>query len=183
MLVLHAQTQAQSCGTQLTDVSNIDPTEITHYRDQHRNQRDGEKINVGITVHIVEQVAGAANIELEQLYSELDAVNQIFNASGIQFFFCGSPRTIVGGRSIYSYVQAADLLNKPYHIAGTINIFYLDEIGDQQTSEFACGISTFPFNSNPENRFIIMQKDCSTNGSTLAHEIGHFFGLLLNVHI
>ncbi|MCB0665405.1 MAG: zinc-dependent metalloprotease, partial [Saprospiraceae bacterium] len=133
---------------------------------------------VGITIHVVEQVTGAANIELEQLYRELDAVNQIYNSSGFEFFYCGSPRTIVSGKSIYTYQEAAELLNRIYHIPNTINIFYLDEIGDQELSSFACGISTFPFNSTPESRFIIMQKDCSTNGSTLAHEIGHFFGLL-----
>ena len=45
-------------------------------------------------------------------------------------------------------------------------------------SSFACGISTFPWTGEPKDRFIIMQKGCSVNGATLAHEIGHFFGLL-----
>ncbi|NND32107.1 MAG: hypothetical protein HKN76_05900, partial [Saprospiraceae bacterium] len=88
------------------------------------------------------------------------------------------PRIISGGRSIYTYNEAADLLNTRYHVPNTINIFYLDQIGNQELSSFACGISTFPFASTPESRFIIMQKGCSVNGSTLAHEIGHFFGLL-----
>lgn len=170
--------RAQHCGTTLETTESLNPAGLRDFIRINQHQRTTEKTLVGITVHIVEQVAGAANISLDQLYRELDAVNQIYTSSGLEFFYCGSPRTIGGGRSIYTYQEAADQLNRVYHIPNTINIFYLDEIGDQQLSSFACGISTFPFNSTPESRFIIMQKDCSTNGSTLAHEIGHFFGLL-----
>jgi hypothetical protein len=167
---------SQECGTILSEIPNLDPAEWQAYGNRWQHKR--EKIYIGITIHIVEEVFGASNITLEQLYRELDAVNLIYSGSGFEFFFCGSPRTIAGSKSIYTYQEAVDLLNRPYHVPGTINIFYLDEIGSQELSSFACGISTFPFNSSPPNRFIIMQKGCSTNGSTLAHEIGHFFGLL-----
>lgn len=168
----------QTCGTVLSALPAIDQPRFAKFKDRYAHRRGEIKNEIGITIHIVEQVSGASNIEIEQLYRELDAINSIFTASGFQFFFCGSPRFISGGKSIYTYNEAADLLNSRYRVPNTINIFYLDQIGSQELSSFACGISTFPFASSEETRFIIMQKGCSTNGSTLAHEIGHFFGLL-----
>ena len=165
----------QDCGTHL----HVDPTPETRawnsFEKRWTKQRGQQMISLGITIHIV---TGAVEIPLQKLYSELDAINRIFSASGLNFFFCGAPRIISGKRNIYTYDQAATELNSKFHVANTINIFYLDEIGDSQLSQFACGISTFPFGSSPRQRFIIMQKGCSTNGSTLAHEIGHLFGLL-----
>ena len=178
LLLISVDLRGQICGTRLYSDPGIEQQMFHAFYRSWKYQRSGEKKLIGITMHIVEQVSGASNIEIETLYSELEAVNNIFNAADIQFFFCGSPRIIPGGKSIYSYDEAADLLNSRYHVPQTINIFYLDQIGSQELSSFACGISTFPFGSRPEDRFIIMQKGCSTNGSTLAHEIGHFFGLL-----
>lgn len=177
-LLLPPTSHGQTCGTVLNALPEIDEHAFATFNQKYSHRRGYISNEIGITIHIVEQVPGASNIEIEQLYRELDAVNSIFTASGIQFFFCGSPRYISGGRSIYTYNEAADLLNSRYHVPNTINIFYLDQIGNQELSSFACGISTFPFASSEETRFIIMQKGCSTNGSTLAHEIGHFFGLL-----
>jgi hypothetical protein len=177
-ILLPSLSQGQTCGTVLNALPQIDEQALARFKQTYAHRRGGIKNEIGITIHIVEQVSGASNIEIEQLYRELDAVNSMFTASGFQFFFCGSPRYISGGKSIYTYNEAADLLNSRFHVPNTINIFYLDQIGSQELSSFACGISTFPFASSADTRFIIMQKGCSTNGSTLAHEIGHFFGLL-----
>ena len=166
----------QVCGTHLTEAPNFDREAFEQFRIKRANQRNNQKVVLGITIHIVETVVGFANIEIQQLYDELDAVNRFYSASGIQFFYCGAPR-FIQGRSIYTYGQAAQELNRSNYVPNTINIYYMDEIGDEQLSQFACGISQFPWRGDLNERFIIMQKDCSTNGAVLAHELGHFFGL------
>ena len=168
----------QVCGTHPPAGFTFDQSAFDHYLSHRQVQRSELNVRIGITAHVVEEVVGAANIDIEDLYRELDQVNRYFTGTGLQFYFCGSPRFVRGTRAQYSYLQAARELNTKYHVANTINIFYLDDIGDSQLSIAACGISTFPFASSAASRFIIMQKNCSTNGSTLAHEIGHFFGLL-----
>ena len=168
----------QSCGTHLTTEFDFDYELFQAYQQRRLTQRSNKVINLGITVHIVQEVVGASNIEIEDLYRELDQVNDIFFHSGLQFFLCGSPRNVQGSRTMYTYNQASSELNARHHVPNTINIFYVDDIGDAELSIAACGISTFPFASSAPTRFIIMRKNCSTNGSTLAHEIGHFFGLL-----
>ncbi|MBX2815767.1 MAG: zinc-dependent metalloprotease [Saprospiraceae bacterium] len=165
---------AQHCGTHILDQPEIDHDAWHAFQQRWKHQRSRQTVNLGITIHIVD---GAQTIGIQSLYDELDRLNAFFVGTGLQFFFCGAPRTVRATRDTYSYDQASRELNRKHHVDNTINIFYLDDIGDSQLSIAACGISTFPFNSTPGDRFIIMSKDCSTNGSTLAHEVGHLFGL------
>ena len=178
--IYHPMVQSQpiACGTQISeaDAAAFDHSAFRAFQRNKGQQRNNKKVSIGITVHIVETVQGAANIEIQTLYNELDAVNNFFSASGISFFYCGSPR-FIQGKDIYTYRQAADELNLQNAEDNTINIYYLDNIGDSQLSDFACGISQFPWRGKLRDRFIIMQKSCSTNGTTLAHELGHYFGL------
>ena len=173
-----AKSQDGGCGLKVTeaDMAQFDKEAFKTYRQEKANRRSNENISLGITIHIVETVPGFANISIEKLYEELDAVNRFFAPSGISFFYCGSPR-FIQGRDIYTYDQAARELNSRNNEEGSINIYYMDEIGDNQLSSFACGISQFPWRGPLKDRFIIMQKSCSTNGAILAHELGHFFGL------
>jgi hypothetical protein len=175
-LLFNYNTSAQICGTITTEMPKIDQQAFRLFQEKRKHQRNNQKVSIGITIHIVETVKGFANIEIQKLYDELDAVNRFFTSTGIQFFYCGAPR-FIQGKGIYTYNQAATELNRSNYVPNTINIYYMDEIGDQQLSQFACGISQFPWRGELKDRFIIMQKDCSTNGAVLAHELGHFFGL------
>lgn len=173
----NSKISAQYCAMETGEIPEFDATAFRAFQQKRAAMRNPPKVSLGITIHIVEQVQGAANIDIQTLYDELDAVNRFYSSSGIQFFYCGAPR-FIQGKGIYTYAQAATELNRSKHILNTINIFYLDEIGDQQLSQVACGISQFPWRAEAKDRFIIMQKNCSTNGAVLAHELGHFFGLL-----
>lgn len=172
------QSQTIACGTHVSkmDAAAFDHTAFNAYQQNRATQRNNKKISIGITIHIVETVQGAANIEIQKLYDELDAVNRFFSTAGISFFYCGAPR-FIQGKEIYTYDQATAELNNRNAVAETINIYYLDDIGDTQLSQFACGISQFPWRGKLRDRFIIMQKSCSTDGAVLAHELGHYFGL------
>ncbi len=57
-------------------------------------------------------------------------------------------------------------------------MFYLYKINDQDTI-LLCG---YAYLSGQMKNRIIMQNSCSTNGSTLAHEIGHYFSLFHTHH-
>jgi len=61
-------------------------------------------------------------------------------------------------------------------VEGALNIFFTPELGP-------CGTSSWPhWKDLYDKDWIIMQNECATNGSTLAHEIGHFFNLLHTYH-
>ncbi len=165
------------CIVKQTGDPNFDMEKFRAFQQNRATQRNNKIINVAITIHIVETVVGAANIEIPTLYNELDAINRFFRPAGFQFFFCGTPR-FIQGKGIYTYNEAENEIHNFEFVPNTINIYYLDEIGDQQLSQFAGGISTFPWDDELNTRFIIMQKAASNgSGGILAHEIGHFFGL------
>jgi len=167
---------AQYCATPSVE-HNFDLAAFEAFKKRKKStSRSNERRSIGITIHIVEEVVGASNIDITKLYDEVDAVNRFFLNTGLEFFLCGAPRTLQG-RTIYTKAESDRLLNATEHVPNTINIFYLDEIGDQQFTQFNCGVSTFPFSGKASERSIIMQKGCSTNGAVLAHELGHFFGL------
>jgi len=165
------------CIVHQTADPNFDMAAFRAFQQEKSQKRNNEIIQLGITIHIVETVVGFANIELRTLYQELDAINRFFRPAGFEFFFYGAPR-FLQGRDIYTYGQAEREIHNSNRVPNTLNIYYLDEIGDQQLSQFAGGISTFPWDGDLSTRFIVMQKASSNgNGGILAHEIGHFFGL------
>ena len=176
-IVLPTIGNSQSCATPYHGNLEFDAVAFEEFRRNNKaSSRNNKKQRIGITIHVVQGTTDGANIDITQLYDEVDAVNRFFAGAGMEFFLCGAPR-IVLDRTLYTYVDADRRLNiRANHEPNTINIYYVDEIGNRITSS-ACGISTFPWDGRADSRFILMQKDCSTNGTVLAHEIGHFFGL------
>ena len=115
---------AQFCATRISTSPNFDVEAFQVFKRSPAGARNSRLQNIGITMHVVEQVAGASNIDITKLYDEIDAVNRFYNASGFQFFLCGAPR-IVSGKNLYTYQEAKILLNGANHVPNTINIFYV----------------------------------------------------------
>jgi len=64
----------------------------------------------------------------------------------------------------------------PNLVAGAVNIFFAPN--PTAGSRRACGWSSFPaYLSEFGKDWTVMANSCATNGSTLAHEMGHFFNL------
>jgi len=177
VLILPNLVNAQFCATKLEGIPEFDEEAFQKFQAERRNHaRSNERIFVGLTIHIIQEIAGAPDIDIEALYEDIAGVNFAFSNAGIEFFLCGSPR-VRQGKPVYTRQEWKRDLNPAYHVPNTINIYYVDEIGSLISSA-ACGISTFPHRGDAvEDRSIIMRKGCRANGNILAHEIGHFFGL------
>lgn len=92
-IAIASSVQAQFCATKLSDHKEIDPVAFRKFQQKNAGQAKETK-SIGITIHIVETIPGAANIQIETLYDELDFVNNYFLFAGLEFFFCGSPRPV-----------------------------------------------------------------------------------------
>ena len=101
----------QWCATR---VANLPTEYFQAAQRQNLSSRNQQMKMMGITVFVVEQTVGGSNFDVQLLYDELDAVNNYFASSGLQFFFCGSPR-FIQGNSIYTYGEAASQLNQRLH--------------------------------------------------------------------
>ncbi|GEM_PF-2237858 len=178
--------QTHSCGSNILPgaVPKFDQEAFRIFQQKKAKQRNTAKVKMGISAFIVKNTSTVAasgtvtDITIQDLYNSLDEVNRAYALSDVEFYFCGAPR-LLDGKGIYSYSDAKDALNARKHIPNTINIFYIDDIGGQVFDRnFIAGISTFPWTGKPTDRFIIMKKEFSKDGPVLAHELGHFLGLL-----
>lgn len=177
MMALVSQAQMNDCGSDLSLLSaeELKRASIFYEKERAPVSKTNGMDSVAVSMHIIETVPGAANITLADLEREIEQVNRAFSSAGIAFFICGSPR-FVRGESSYDFT-AGDQLNASLYISNTINIYFADEV-TASADQALCGYAQFPWRGTPETRYIMMNKSCATNGATLAHELGHFYGLL-----
>lgn len=133
--------------------------------------------SVAVTVHLVESRAQpeAVDFTIADIEREIQRTNEVFAGAGIYFFICGTPRYVEDAGS-YNFTTG-DALNEFYYVPNTINIYFVNDLFSN-SGQALCGYAQFPFVLTPEDRYIMMNKFCSTDGGTLTHELGHFYGLL-----
>lgn len=167
--------QNQDCGT------IIQPDEIPQHQvrnrawvnDQAQNQtRSGTSIAmVPVQLHIVRRTDGSTGISVADFEAALDRANELYLPSGIQFFQCGAINTIDDDTyAPYDYSQRF-LLDAAHSVANVINIYSSETVTSGVSN--ICGHATFPGGID----FIILANSCTNNGSTFAHELGHYFNL------
>lgn len=170
--------QPATCGSSVLLLNEEDQKMAQRFQQADRQLnflRSNTLDSVAITIHLVKP-SGAGDIGLSyaEIEREIAGANRVFGSSGIFFFICGSPR-IIEGAGTYN-ISTAEQLNTANYVPNTLNIYFVDDVF-LPDGNVLCGFARFPFYSTPNRRFIFMDKDCSTNGSTLIHEIGHFYGL------
>lgn len=173
LLFTLSQAQDKVCGTEPTP-EQIE--EMDRYREEiQRFELDPNNLSramVPITAHIIRQSNGSGGLTQSQLTSALAIVNSYYQNANIEFYLCGSINYI--NNSTYYDFDANDqsTLISTYNVANTINIYFANSV-TSSTGSPLCGYTYFP--GGPE--IVAMDNSCTTNGSTLSHELGHYFSL------
>lgn len=165
---LNAQTQKE-CGT---------PDKQTWFntlknRQQSIKQRGGQLIVIPYQIHFFKATNGSANLTLAEIYAEIDSVNYFYANAGLVFVECISPQ-IINDDYYYEFdynLHDADVLNQ-FYTSNVVNMYFANTVTSADGSGL-CGYSRYP----PSEDYVVMAANCATNGSTLAHELGHLFGL------
>ncbi len=102
----------------------------------------------------------------------LDSLNARFASTNLQFFQCQEPVDVYENK-FYDFDRSrfSDSLNNR-NIPGVLNIYLINKVLNDD--EFLCGYARFPWT---EGEYIVVANSCALNGSTVAHEVGHFLGL------
>ncbi|PHN01339.1 T9SS type A sorting domain-containing protein [Flavilitoribacter nigricans] len=170
--------QSSWCGSDLSRLSGKQWEQARAFAERVRPplEKTNNVDSVAVTVHIINPSGNSGGIEftVEDVEREIEITNQAFAGAGILFFICGTPR-ILNGEVIYDFTKG-DALNRFSYIPNTINIYFVNDI-ITNSGQGLCGYAQFPFVDIPENRYIMMNKLCATDGATLTHELGHFYGL------
>lgn len=134
--------------------------------------KTSQLVSIPIQIHLIVKADGTTNLTVQQIRNELDSVNYFYSNANMIFYECLSPE-IIYDDSLYNYEYNTEesILLGQHYTNDVINIYFANTASVNGT--LVCGYSQFP----PSADYAVMGSSCSTNGSTLAHELGHYFGL------
>jgi len=180
MISLSICVEAQECGT-------IVPKNDFEYRMATKAQRDAigaQKLMntdyyIPIQIHRIANTNGTGGLTDTEINDALTTLNQRFAGANMVFYQCNDVNEINNDNltSLTYNTQEHNTLINDESEANVINIFFVDEIGiidDDGEFQALCGYAHFPSSTREE---IFLANSCATNGSTLAHEVGHYFYL------
>jgi len=130
-------------------------------------------VQIPYQVHLFMKADSTSNLSLQDIYHEIDTVNAFYANSNMFFYECAPPELIVDD-SLYNYSSNTEepILLNDHYTPYILNMYFPNTASVSNT--MVCGYSKFP----PSADLVVIASSCATNGSTLAHEIGHYFGLL-----
>ena len=174
--------QKGSCGAELPldfeSVRSQDPKGFQKELEKVRENllraptSSGSCINYApIKAHIIRTSAGTGGLSLADLNEAMDTMNVRYEAACMAFYLCGSVNYI-DDDTYYDFDKSEEAaLIAAHYEPDLINIYFANTVTSNGTS--ICGYAYYPGG----NDISMMKNSCTTNGSTLGHEMGHFFGL------
>ncbi len=127
---------------------------------------------IPVQFHLIVKADGSSALTIQQIRDEMDSVNAFYANANMSFYECSSPEIIYDDSLYnYEYTDEEPILLSQYYTNDVINIYFANNVSVGGTA--VCGYSQFP----PSMDYAVIAASCATNGSTLAHELGHYFGL------
>ncbi|MEW4925216.1 T9SS type A sorting domain-containing protein [Algibacter sp. 2305UL17-15] len=128
---------------------------------------------VPIKAHIIRNSDGSGGLSTGSLNHAIDNLNLSFENAYLEFFLCDGIDYI--DSDVFSDFRSGDedALKETNYVPGVINIYFVDNLTNA-SEDAICGYS----DNTGRNDVVVMKTDCAINGSSLAHEMGHFFSLL-----
>jgi len=123
-------------------------------------------------IHVVRNSSGTGGISTTDLTAAFNIVNGYYANANLYLEQCGAINYI-DNSTYYDFVTSDEAaLTGANNVTNVINIYFFNSI--MTTSGLGlCGYAYFPGGAD----VITMANSCATNGSTLSHEIGHYFNL------
>lgn len=125
---------------------------------------------VPIKAHIARTDAGIGGLTTTELNDAIDDMNLFYINANMQFYLCDGINYI--DDDDYYNFNASDesAMHAAHGVTNLINIYFCNTVTSSGGSSL-CGYAYYP--GGPD--IILMKNSCAVNGSTLAHEMGHFY--------
>ncbi|MFK8005254.1 MAG: zinc-dependent metalloprotease [Saprospiraceae bacterium] len=165
----------EDCGTTIVEQSTTYDF-VQKQRSQTIVKTRTTADDVPVKIHIIGADNGAFAIDSSDVFDELAIVNDLYAEANIHFVPCGIINYIYDNDYVTFTKNADEGLCDINDNPTAINIYFVPNLIKivNGVEDNLCG---YAYNFDIKNR-ILMDKGCSTNGSTLAHELGHSFSLL-----
>jgi len=176
---MHAQKDVE-CGTVSTPETEAYFQEVLPqlqqiedaYMANFSSRNPNSKSFVPIKVNILRKDNGTGGLTEAQLQDAIAEMNVFYANASLEFFICDAIRYI-DDTELYNFESSEEsTLTSTRDIDNVINIYFANTV-TSNTGGSLCGYAYYP--GGPER--ILMKNSCAINGSTLAHEMGHFFSL------
>ncbi len=131
---------------------------------------------VPVKFHIIRNSAGLGGMDSTDAFNELALTNSMYINAGIKFFHCGDINYI-DNTSYINFEKGVDeticdLNDRP----NMINIYFAQNVY-RITNGNTVQICGYAYTSSLTKNRVVLDNDCASNGSTFAHELGHYFSL------
>ena len=175
---------AQECGMDLLQMQMdfmddnrdvIEATDVSGF--------NNVTIDIPIVAHIVRTSIGTGGLQKNTLNTAIGQLNSTFGQVNFRFNLCYI--NYIDNDDFYSGITKAYkadtfMVNPsneynmalPHRADEAVNVFFVPTV-----STGGCGWSSFPSYVGIDKDWTVIRNDCADNGSTLAHEIGHYFNL------
>lgn len=168
----HGSAPHQECATHATsgqiNYMNRTLRERQSYVD---NGRSGT-IYIPVRHIIVRKTDGTGGISNTNLQTAMDGLNTAYAVANVQFYECS--RAYVNDDTYYDFNTSEEAaLAAAYEVSNVVNLFHCNTVTNAAGTASYCGYAYYPGGADR----ILMKNSCTTNGSTLIHEFGHYFSV------
>lgn len=177
-----AYAQTEECGFKYTPEAqryynsvkeNIKILEQQFLNTQLASRNSTALNSVPVKAHIVRTTSGVGGLSTFQLDQAMGIMNTVYADAGLEFFLCDGINYI-DDDNFYDYETIEEsAMTSVNNVDGVINIYFTNSVTSSNSGGSLCGYAYFPGGAET----ILMANGCATNGSTLSHEMGHFFAL------
>ncbi|WP_298895382.1 T9SS type A sorting domain-containing protein [uncultured Psychroserpens sp.] len=129
--------------------------------------------SVPIKAHIIRNTDGTGGLTASQLNDAIANMNAFYANALLEFFLCDGINYIDNSTYFDYETNEEAALTAANNVNNVINIYFANTVVNSSSGSGLCGYAYFP--GGPE--VILMNNNCAMNGSTLPHEVGHFFAL------
>ncbi len=178
--ILVSQNTETNCGTTLSPnaleyINSIKPQLQAHEQAFTKKGLYTNTIvnSIPIKAHVIRSSRGEGGLCDEDLYEAITTLNTVYEDAYMEFFLCDGINYIDNDALCHFKKGDEISLTESNNVSGPINIYFTNYIKNT-SDESICGYSL----NEGRQDIIVINNDCATNGSSLAHEMGHFFSLL-----
>lgn len=130
----------------------------------------GKKLS--ITVYIIRDSLGFDGISQANIQSAVQVMNNDFAPMCMSFEICRFVYVNNYNYNRFDFFKHENEVYNLYYTPNTINMYFVSNLTGP-TGTHVCGYAHFPGGRD----MIFVEKGCESDGKTLSHEMGHFFGL------
>ena len=129
--------------------------------------------SIPVKVYIIRNSDGSGGLSTLDLDETFSNLNAIYNEANLDFFICDGIEYIDDDALCHFKRGDEKSFTDTHYVPGLINMYFTNYI-ENESKESICGYS----DNIGRNDIVVMKNNCATNGSSLPHELGHFFSLL-----